>query len=81
MVKSFVNASYLLAESDEVAQRAVRYVSYVSWRHHNRRAGSGAFSIEVRIARDTAATVAPEFAEFIGKGNGRHTVPSQLRCT
>jgi len=82
VLESFVNASYLLAESDEVAQRAIRYVSYASWRHNNRRFGSGAFSIEVRTDPDPTATLAQEFAEFSGKGNGSWTnldVPSRIR--
>jgi hypothetical protein len=66
-VESFVNASYLLAESDEVAQRAILYVSYASWRHHNRRFGSGSFSIEVRTDPNPTATLAQEFSEFSGK--------------
>jgi hypothetical protein len=81
-VETFVNASYLLAESDEVAQRAIRSVNYASWRHHNRKFGSGAFSIEVRTDSDPAVTLAQEYPEFSGKGKGSWTtldVPSRIR--
>ena len=81
-VESFVNASFLLAESDEVAARAVSYVSYASWRHHNRKFGSGAFAIEVQSDPGPASTLTHEFPEFSGKGNGMWTkldVPSRIR--
>lgn len=82
VVESFVNASYLLAESDETAARALRYVAFASWRHHNRKFGSGEFSIEVHSDPDPAATLARQFPEFSGKGKGSWTsldVPSRIR--
>ncbi len=81
-IESFVNASYLLAESDEIADRAIRYVSFASWRQHNRKFGSGEFSIEVRSDLDPSATLANEYPEFNGKGKGVWTsldVPSRIR--
>lgn len=81
-IESFVNASYLLAESDEIAARAIRYIDFAAWRHHNRKFGSGEFSIEVRSDPDPQATLAHEFPEFRGKGNGSWTsldVPSRIR--
>lgn len=81
-VESFVNASFLLAESDEVAARAVSYVSYASWRHNNRKFGSGDFAIEVRSDPDPSSTLAHKFPEFSGKGKGVWTtldVPSRIR--
>lgn len=81
-VESFVNASFLLSESDQVASRALRYVSYASWHHHNRRFGSGEFALEVHSDPDAAATLAREFPEFSGKGKGVWTkldVPSRIR--
>jgi len=81
-VESFVNASFLASESDQVAVRAVRYVSFASWRHHNRRFGSGEFAIEVQSDPDATATLANEFPEFSGKGNGVWTtldVPGRIR--
>ncbi|CAN7667353.1 DUF5677 domain-containing protein [Acidovorax sp. LjRoot118] len=81
-VESFVNASFLLSESDEVATRAIRYVEFASWRHHNRNIGSGEFSIEVRTDPDPSATLAREYPEFNGKGKGLWTaldVPSRIR--
>jgi len=81
-IESFVNASYLLAESDEVAARAIRYVDFAAWRHHNRKFGSGEFSIEVRSDPDPPATLLREFPEFSGKGKGSWTsldVPSRIR--
>lgn len=81
-VESFVNASFLASESDQVAARAMRYVSYASWRHHNRKFGSGEFAIEVFSDPDAAATLAQKFPEFNGKGRGVWTtldVPSRIR--
>lgn len=79
-VESFVNASYLLAESNAVAERAVRYIEFAAWRQHNRKFGSGEYSIEVRT--DPASTLASKFPEFAGKGNGSWTnldMPSRIR--
>jgi hypothetical protein len=81
-VESFVNASFLASESDQVAARAVNYVSYASWRHHNRKFGSGEFAIDVRSDPDAAATLAQQFPGFNGKGKGSWTtfdVPSRIR--
>jgi len=81
-IESFVNASYLLAESDEVAARAIRYVDFAAWRHHNRKFGSGEFSIEVGSDPDPQATFQRVFPEFCGKGKGSWTsldVPSRIR--
>jgi hypothetical protein len=81
-VESFANASYLLAESDEVAARAIRYVDFASWRHHNRKFGSGEFSIEVRSDPAPSESLAQEYPEFSGKGKGSWTsldVPGRIR--
>jgi hypothetical protein len=81
-IESFVNASFLAAESDQISARAARYVGYASWRHHNRKFGSGEFAIEVRSDPDAAATLAQQFPEFSGKGKGVWTtldVPSRIR--
>lgn len=77
-----MNASYLLAESDNVAARAIRYIDFAAWRNHNRKFGSGEFSIEVRFDPDPQATLAQKYPEFSGKGNGTWTnldVPSRIR--
>jgi hypothetical protein len=81
-IESFVNASYLLAESDEVTARAIRYIDFATWRHHNRKFGSGEFSIEVRSDPDPQATLAQEYPEFNERGKGSWTnldVPSRIR--
>lgn len=81
-IESFVNASYLLAESDDVAARAIRYIDFASWRHQNRKFGSGEFSIEVRSDPNPSAALALEYPEFSGKGKGSWTsldVPSRIR--
>lgn len=65
-IESFVNASYLLAESDNVAARAIRYIDFAAWRHHNRKFGSGKFSIELGSDPNPQATLAQEYPEFSG---------------
>lgn len=80
-IESFVNASYLLTESDEVAARAIRYIEFAAWRHHNRKIGSGEFSIEVFSDLDPQVTRAQKYPEFCGKGNGSWTnlkVPQRI---
>ncbi len=81
-VESFVNASYLLAESNAVADRAVRYIKFAEWRQHNRKFGSGEYSIEICSDPDPASTLASKFPEFIGTGNRSWTnldMPSRIR--
>ncbi|WP_043825563.1 DUF5677 domain-containing protein [Aeromonas veronii] len=81
-VESFVNASYLLVESNAVADRAVRYIEFAAWRQHNRKFGSGEYSIEVHTDPDPVSTLASKFPEFTGKGNGGWTnldMPSRIR--
>lgn len=81
-VESFVNASYLLSESNAVADRAVRYIQFAAWRQHNRKFESGEYSIKVRTDPDPVSTLASKFPEFTGKGNGSWTklgMPSRIR--
>lgn len=81
-VESFINAAFLLAESDHVAERASRYVSYARWKHTNRSVGSGDFSLQLSAQDSDSNTVSPEFPEFEGRGNGVWTkldVPSRIR--
>lgn len=81
-VESFVNASYILVESTAVADRAVRYIEFAAWRQHNRKFGSGEYSIEVHTDLDPVSTLASKFPEFTGKGNGSWTnldMPSRIR--
>lgn len=81
-IESFVNASYILAESDDVAARAIRYIEFAAWRQQNRKFGSGEFSIEVCSDPDPQVTLAQEYPEFSGKGKGSWTnldVPSRIR--
>ncbi|HEX5392195.1 MAG TPA: DUF5677 domain-containing protein [Rhodocyclaceae bacterium] len=69
-VESFINAAYLVVEDDTVAERAVRWVKYRSWREFNRSVGNGDFSLTLRSEScyDEAQT---EFAEFLAKGASR----------
>ena len=81
-VETFVNAAYLLSESDEVAERAIKHVRYASWKLDNSRVGSGEFSIEFRSDHTADETLAREFPEFNRKGMGSWTtldVPSRIR--
>lgn len=81
-VESFVNASFLLAESDEVAERAIRYISFAHRRQTNRTFGSGNFSITVRSEKDCQKTLVNEYPDFSGKDKSSWTqldVPSRIR--
>jgi hypothetical protein len=71
-----------LAESSNVAARAIRYIDFAAWRHHNRKFGSGELSIQLHSDPDPEATLAQEYPEFSGKGKGSWTnldVPSRIR--
>lgn len=81
-IESFINAAYLLVESDAVAERAAKYVAFASWKQTNRQVGSGDFSITLSTSQLEQNTTSPEFPEFAGSGNGvwtRLDVPSRFR--
>lgn len=81
-IETFVNAAYLLSESDEVSERTIRHVDYAAWKHHNRRVGSGEYSLEVSSDPNAKQTLATQFLEFQGKGMGSWSaldVPSRIR--
>jgi hypothetical protein len=81
-IESFINAAYILVESDAVAERAAKYVAFASWKQANRRVGSGEFSMSLSTAPIEQDAAHPEFPEFEGSGNGVWTkldVPSRFR--
>ena len=81
-VETFINAAYLISESDQVSERAIRYIQYANWKHFNRRVGSGGLALEILSDPDAEKTRATRFPEFNGKGMGVWTaldVPSRIR--
>ncbi|WP_439865993.1 DUF5677 domain-containing protein [Pseudomonas syringae] len=78
-IESFINASFLLAEDNAKAERAVRWVKYRAWKQHNRSVGTGNFAI--RISSDTPTP--EEASEFTGKGASRewseYDTPTRLK--
>jgi hypothetical protein len=81
-VESFINAAFILVESDAVAERAAKYVAFASWKQVNRQIGSGDFSMKLSTSPLGEDTASPEFPEFAGSGNGVWTkldVPSRFR--
>jgi hypothetical protein len=68
-VESFINAAFILSESEKLAQRAVRWVRYRSWKQANRTVGRGEFSLKLSSRSNTSAPL--EFAEFTDKGASR----------
>jgi hypothetical protein len=81
VVESFVNAAYIVVESEEVAERAVRWVEYRSWKENNREVGSGEFKLD--ISTEPSASMPSKFVEFSGKGACREwstlDLPSRIR--
>jgi hypothetical protein len=81
-IESFINAAYILVESDAVAERAAKYVAFASWKQMNRQVGSGDFSMKLSTSPLVQDATSPEFPEFAGSGNGVWTkldVPSRFR--
>ncbi|WP_432755275.1 DUF5677 domain-containing protein [Pseudomonas sp. WMBT8] len=78
-IESFINASFLLAEDDAKAERAVRWLKYRAWKQHNRSVGTGTFSLH--ISNDTPAP--EEASEFTRRGVSRewseYDTPTRLR--
>ena len=60
-IESFINASYVLVENKNVAERAARWVKFRAWKQHNRNVGSGKFSLTLSTSPDEPAPPA-EFA-------------------
>ena len=82
VVETFINAAYLLSESDEVAERAIKYIDFAAWKHHNRKVGSGNFSLDISSVPNAAKTSESRFPEFHGRGKGVWSsldVPSRIR--
>lgn len=82
IVEALVNAAYITAEDDSVAERAIRSVKYASWKHYNRKIGSGDFGFEIKTKPELEEPVIREFEEFAGKGMNCWTdldVPSRIR--
>lgn len=81
-VESFVNAAFLAAEADAVAERALRYPHYAAWKYSNRTVGSGTFTLQLASSPDPKSAAAAGFSEFAGKGQGSWTpldVPNRIR--
>jgi hypothetical protein len=68
-LESFINAAYLVAEDDAVAERAIRYVAFAAYRQHNRKVGSGKFSLDVSTQPKASTEEESRFAEFKGKSS------------
>jgi Family of unknown function (DUF5677) len=71
-VESYINATYLLSEAEEVSQRALRHIPYAKWKHTNRIVGSGPLSLELQTQGNKASDAATLFPEFAAKGNNRN---------
>jgi len=81
VIESYVNASYLLSESAEVSERAIRYIDFANFRHYNRSYGNGDFKIDVMLDVNSAEEIKLMFPEFSGKGKSSWTnldVPSRI---
>lgn len=81
-VEAFINATYLLSEKPEVAERALRHISYANWRHTNRIVGNGEFSLEIQTEGSSASKAEELFPEFAAKGKSKNwthlDVPSRI---
>jgi len=71
-VESYINATYLLSEGEEVSQRALRHIPYAKWKHTNRVVGSGDLSLELQTQGSSASDAAKLFPEFAAKGQNRN---------
>lgn len=71
-VESYINATYLLSEGEEISQRALRHIPYAKWKHTNRIVGSGELSLEIQTQGSKASDAAMLFPEFAAKGRNRN---------
>lgn len=77
-IESFINAAFLISDSEEAAERAIKYVAYASWKNTNRTVGSGDFTLKINSTKEEKSP----YPEFNGKGNGVWTkldLPSRIR--
>ena len=78
-IESFINASFLIVEGNEKAQRAVRWVTYRAWKQHNRNVGAGKFAIQISSKEPPPV----EANEFKRKGASRewseYDTPTRLK--
>ncbi len=66
-MESFINAAYLVAEDDVVAERAVRWVRFRAWKQVNKKYGKGPLAVVMSTSEDGNISPPPEFEEFTGK--------------
>ena len=82
-VETFINAAFLLAETEAVSSRALDHIPFAHWRHSHRRVGSGKYSIELRSKHMQASDAPKHFPEFAGKGKSSSwtalDVPSRIK--
>lgn len=81
VIESFINASYLLSESEKISERAKRYIEFADWRHCNRSFGTGEFKIKLSTFPNTEELIQTKYPEFFGKGNSSWTsldVPNRI---
>ena len=68
-LESFINAAYLIAEEDSVAEKAIRYVAFAAYRQQNRRVGSGQFTLDISTQPKATAEEEARLSEFKGKNS------------
>lgn len=68
-LESFINAAYLISEEDAVAEKAIRHVAFAAYRQHNRKVGSGKFSLDISTQPTATAEEDARFSEFKGSNS------------
>ncbi len=79
VVEACVNACYLMAAAEDVADRAFRHVDFALMRNSNRTIGTGAFAM--KVATDPVGTLERMFPEFADRSRREWTslsVPDRI---
>lgn len=63
-IESLINAAYLIAEENAIAERVIRWVSFREWKHFNRRSGKGDLAVTLTTGDPDRMQAPPEFEEF-----------------
>ncbi|OIR12494.1 hypothetical protein GALL_61930 [mine drainage metagenome] len=79
ILESHVNAAYIIAEDDSVAERAIRHVEYASYKQDNRQDGVGEYALTISTNESIDESLLSEFKK--NKNWTTLNVPDRIRKT
>lgn len=81
VLEALINASYIMAEQDGVAEKALRYAAYADYKYSNREVGSGKLRLKISTISDEDE---PKLIQFLLEFKGKKSwadldLPNRIR--